>query len=394
MKSLFYKKLILIFKRLIVLSVMVMLISATVLSAQQNQTNQPVIFLGNSSLPPLNYIKNGKASGLAVELTEAIAGRMHRPVVIRLMNWEKAQQLVLEGKADALIQINSNPERMKIFDFSEPLLLSEFSIFISSDCYNIRSIQDLQKQKVGVEAKGLPVLLIKEVPQVTIEIITDYFSGFNKLIAGEIDAVIADRWVGGFVLSENKIHGVKLVEKPVSVNHSAIAVKKGNISLLNEINMALRDIREDGTYKAIIDSWRSQEIIFITRQQEQRQLWLFSAVTTAFIATLCFIFLLLREIKKRRRAEETLRKKINELNGALEQIRTLRGIIPICSGCKKIRDDTGYWQQVEIYIRDHSEVEFSHSLCPDCAKRLYPRYFKDGDEKQSLPKTSKPDMPE
>ncbi len=373
---------------------MVMTILPPVLSEPQNQKEQPVIFLGNSSLPPLNYIKNGRQSGLAVELTEAIAGRMHRPVIIRLMNWEKAQQHVLEGKADALIQINSNPERMKIFDFSEPLLLSEFTIFISSDCNSIRSIQDLQKQKVGVEAKGLPVLLIKEVPQVKIEIITDYYNGFNRLIAGDIDAVIADRWAGSFVLSENKIHGIKPVEKPVSVSHSAIAVKKGNISLLNEINMALREIRQDGTYKAIIDSWRSQEIIFMTRQQEQRQLWLFSAVTTAFIATLCFILLLLREIKKRRRAEEALQKKIDELNGALDQIRKLRGIIPICSGCKKIRDDTGYWQQVEIYIRDHSEVEFSHSLCPDCAKRLYPEYYKDRAEKQNLLKTIKPDTPE
>lgn len=55
-----------------------------------------------------------------------------------------------------------------------------------------------------------------------------------------------------------------------------------------------------------------------------------------------------------------------------EEIKVLKGFLPICASCKKIRDDKGYWNQIESYIRDHSEAEFSHSLCPDCAKKLYP----------------------
>ncbi len=63
---------------------------------------------------------------------------------------------------------------------------------------------------------------------------------------------------------------------------------------------------------------------------------------------------------------------IGELQGALAEIKTLKGIVPICSSCKKIRDDQGFWNQIESYIRDHSEAEFSHGICPDCAKTLYP----------------------
>lgn len=64
---------------------------------------------------------------------------------------------------------------------------------------------------------------------------------------------------------------------------------------------------------------------------------------------------------------------LNEkLEKALSEIKTLRGILPICAGCKKIRDDTGYWNIVEDYIRDHSEAEFSHAICPECMKKLYP----------------------
>ncbi|MCX5883617.1 MAG: PAS domain-containing protein, partial [Deltaproteobacteria bacterium] len=57
-----------------------------------------------------------------------------------------------------------------------------------------------------------------------------------------------------------------------------------------------------------------------------------------------------------------------------KEIKTLRGIIPICSACKRVRDDKGYWHQVEAYVRDRSEAEFSHSICPECLKKLYPDF--------------------
>jgi len=73
-----------------------------------------------------------------------------------------------------------------------------------------------------------------------------------------------------------------------------------------------------------------------------------------------------RKEKERKRAEE-----------ALSEIKTLRGIIPICSSCKKIRDDKGYWHQVEVYISDHSEADFSHGICEECARKLYPEAYKE-----------------
>lgn len=67
---------------------------------------------------------------------------------------------------------------------------------------------------------------------------------------------------------------------------------------------------------------------------------------------------------------------IGELKEALDHIKTLRGIVPICANCKKIRDDKGFWQQVEIYVHNHTEAEFSHGICPDCMVKLYPEYCK------------------
>lgn len=62
---------------------------------------------------------------------------------------------------------------------------------------------------------------------------------------------------------------------------------------------------------------------------------------------------------------------IVKLQDALAKIKTLRGLLPICASCKKVRDDKGYWSQIEVYVRDHSDAEFSHGLCPDCAQKYY-----------------------
>ena len=63
---------------------------------------------------------------------------------------------------------------------------------------------------------------------------------------------------------------------------------------------------------------------------------------------------------------------IGELQEALANIKTLSGLIPICAGCKKIRDDQGYWNQVEIYVAKHSGATFTHGICPECTRKLYP----------------------
>jgi len=74
---------------------------------------------------------------------------------------------------------------------------------------------------------------------------------------------------------------------------------------------------------------------------------------------------------ERKRIEEEREKLVGELQKALSEAKKLSGFLPICASCKKIKDDKGYWRQIEAYIRDHSEAEFSHGICPDCTKKLY-----------------------
>ncbi len=91
-------------------------------------------------------------------------------------------------------------------------------------------------------------------------------------------------------------------------------------------------------------------------------------------------------VQARIRTHLRLNATLRELQKSLSEIKTLSGLIPICASCKKIRDDGGYWNQIELYIRDHSEVEFSHGICPQCAEDLYPKFKKRDRESTSADK--------
>jgi len=87
---------------------------------------------------------------------------------------------------------------------------------------------------------------------------------------------------------------------------------------------------------------------------------------------LLFIF---NDITDKKRAEEEKENLIGKLQSALDEIKTLKGILPICSFCKKIRNDKGYWEQVENYMHKHFDADFSHTICPACVKKNYPKEY-------------------
>jgi HAMP domain-containing protein len=78
----------------------------------------------------------------------------------------------------------------------------------------------------------------------------------------------------------------------------------------------------------------------------------------------------------KRHAEAERERLERDKAAALSELKTLSGLLPICASCKKIRDDKGYWSQLEAYITEHSGAVFSHGICPDCMEKMYPKYFK------------------
>jgi PAS domain-containing protein len=87
----------------------------------------------------------------------------------------------------------------------------------------------------------------------------------------------------------------------------------------------------------------------------------------------------------RYRHDQTRERLVDDLQEALSRVKTLSGLLPICASCKKIRDDSGYWRQIEVYISTHTEAEFSHGICPDCMRQIYPDYDESGDRHETKP---------
>jgi GAF domain-containing protein len=115
-------------------------------------------------------------------------------------------------------------------------------------------------------------------------------------------------------------------------------------------------IQWDGIVLGILEFF-SREI----RKPDEGLLQMFSAIGSQ-----------IGQFTERKRAEKEREDLISQLQDALGNIKTLRGLLPICASCKKIRDDKGYWNYLEIFIRDHSEATFSHSICPQCKRKVYP----------------------
>ena len=117
-----------------------------------------------------------------------------------------------------------------------------------------------------------------------------------------------------------------------------------------------------------------EKIVEFARRHENYEIDEFmTLIAFSFFGVLVFSWRRWRDI---RTLSNNLLLRNTELKDALEQIKTLQGILPICSNCKKIRDENNVWHQMESYVSNHTKAQFSHGLCPDCAGRLYPDIYK------------------
>lgn len=140
------------------------------------EADKPLLFLGNHDIPPMVYLSEAGigAQGLVVDLANAIIKQSDLNARVEATDWRAAQDRLKSGSADALLQINSNPERERVFDFSEPLLLSKFSIFRRSDRVDLKTIESLYGQSVGVESKGYPISILRKHPDIESVIIPSW----------------------------------------------------------------------------------------------------------------------------------------------------------------------------------------------------------------------------
>ncbi len=284
-----------------------------------------LLFLGNKNIAPIIYLNKNTPSGVAVDITRALSKHIPQPVEIKAMDWLEAQALVARGEADALIQINQNEERKKIYDFSDTLLESQFSIFTRSNKMGISALSNLRDLRVGVESGGLPQQVLEKSMHIPLTIIPNFIEGFKMLDEASIDAVVVDYRVGSYILAENNIRNIKVTGEPIALSYSSFAVKKGNTKLLNAINNALQIIKADGTYNNIIDNWKPKDAVFQTQEQIAQQITHVIYYIAIIILLIFFIIAVIwtqtlkKELAKRKTAEEQILK-LNLIYAVLSNI--------------------------------------------------------------------------
>lgn len=309
---------------LLLLGFIIGILTPSVFSSQLFN-DDTLYFLGNKNIAPVVYLEGNIPSGVAVDIVNALAKHIHHPIKIIAMDWQEAQTLVALGEADALIQINQTEERKIIYDFSDPLLESQFSIFVLTDRVGITGISSLRGLRIGVEAGGLPRQLLEKNPHIPLTIIPNFLEGFNLLNEGMLDAVVVDYRVGSYIIAENKIRNIKVTGEPIAFSYSSFAVKKGNTELLMAINEAMHIIKNNGTYQKILEKWKPKEGAFHTREQITEMVYKITIPSLLILILISGVWMitLKKELIKRKAAEEKLRKQNSTLSGIINSINAL-----------------------------------------------------------------------
>lgn len=340
---------------------------------------------------PYSFVnEKGEPDGYTVDIIKAVAKEIDMEIVIRTEIWENALIKLLKGQINTLPMMAYSEKREVQYDFSPPHTISYDTFFTNKAVPPILKTEDLIGKRIVVMKNDRAHDYLKSLPfidpkQLIFE--NNSVEALRKVSSGKGDAVIMPK-LSGIVLL--KKYDIKDINVSSSIIHDynrlfSFAVKEGDTELLAKLENGLQIIKEKGEYKRIYDKWfgvyEAKDLTFI--QVLKYFLWLV-VLFSLFVGTLLLWSVMLKrqvtqrtqklelEIQDRKRVEKALSHEKNHLQKALNEIKILKGLLPICANCKKIRDDQGYWNQMEAYISKHSEAQFSHGICPECVRELYP----------------------
>jgi PAS domain S-box-containing protein len=277
---------------------------------------KPLLFVGDKDYPPLTYLDNKQPAGMAVDVVKALAGPMKRPVRIELMDWNLAQQKVLNGEADAVLELSATEERQKSYDFASPTFTHEFGFVMRNNRTSTWTTSDLAGKNIGVTAGGFPRRFLSERQDLKLVIIDNYQDGFDRLVAGKLDAVAVDLWVAAYMIERGRFSGMSIVGSPFATAQAAIAVKKGNTALARQITQGIDSLRAAGTLAKIEAKWRPQEVVFASRQHVRRMVELTAGIFLFVLlsALLLWVLTLKKQIRLRKQTETALRENQEHLH--------------------------------------------------------------------------------
>ena len=331
---------------------------------------------GPQAFPPFQYVDDqGAYKGMATDYVLHIAQMVGLTVeTVPNMPWPEILQQIKNKHIDVLSCAATTQERAAYLRFTDPHLSFPLVIISRKDSSFIADIQGLTQRKVAlVEKNVVSDWLEEDNIHVTPVFVSSPLEALRKVALGKAEYAIENLAAASYLIEKHGLTNLKIAAPTSFKNYSlSMAVRDDWPELASILNKGLAALSQE-THNTIRQRWisvRYEHGLTITDIIK----WVLLVIAIALVLLSGFVYWnrrLAREIRERKKAEREKEKLIETLTTALEEIKTLRGILPICCECKKIRNDEGYWTRIEAYISKHSEANFSHGICPDCVEKLY-----------------------
>lgn len=331
---------------------------------------------GPQAFPPFQYVNDqNEYVGMATDYVKYIFDQIGLEiVVVKDLAWSDILKKVKSNEIDLLTCTAASPERASYLNFSTPHLSFPLVIITRKDAPFINDIYSLNNKTVTTIKNNITETWLKrEKIDFKPLFVKSPLKALEAVSLGKADAHIENLAAAAYMIEKEGLANLKIASPTSFDNYTlSIGVRKDWPELISIINKGLASIPQE-RHNEIRQKW-----IYVRYEHGIKLFdfvkWILVVAASALLL-ICAFYVWNRklavEILERKKAEEEKEHLIDELQNALDEIKTLRGILPICSECKNIRDDKGYWTRIETYIEQHSEADFSHSICPDCMEKLY-----------------------
>ena len=284
--------------------------------------NKTIEIAAEPDYPPYCFIdENGNPKGFSIELFMESAKAVGLDVKIQIGVWSIIKEDLAEGEIDALPLVGRTPEREEFYDFTLPYLTLHGAIFVKEGTHDIKSINDLKNKKIVVmKGDNAEEFVRREYISNHIYTTNTFSEAFNKLAAGEFDAVLTQRVMGLKLLETMGLNSIVAldIQVPKFRQDFCFAVKKGDHELLSILNEGLSIIIANKKFEEIYEKWFGPIYKEQLSSAEIIKIILYTIVPVLFISSIIFIFFLRREVRNR---TQSLKFEIEERERIAEELQ-------------------------------------------------------------------------
>ena len=307
--------------------VILLLLSSTMVSGEEKVKK---IIAVDGNFKPFSYLENGELKGFNIDLLHAMEKTPYMTyydLEIIPMDFSEALDKIKKGEIDAIFGIAKTPEREEFMDFSIPYFNITFALFSHKDAH-ITGLESLNNRTVAVRKGDVAINYLKEHVKNPIILEVDNVEVALKMVnRGDVGAFFGDKYVALYYLKSEDLSNVVLVHEYVGIGEGCVGVKKGDEEFLYNINQALKQIMNDGTYTEIYTHWFTQSSQFFLFEFIYSRLNIIIPVSIGVIFLIIIYFYLLkrsiRKISQKLEKSEKLYRKLT--NNALVGIMMIKG---------------------------------------------------------------------